>query len=69
MTRAIYLISEPPPDSAILTGLRAAKCEVSEAQSIAEALLQIRATEAANEPVVLVCELDAGAIPIAGAPA
>lgn len=64
MTRAIYLISEPPPDSAILTGLRAAKCEVSEAQSIAETMLQIRAAEAASEPVILVCELDAGAIPL-----
>jgi DNA-binding response OmpR family regulator len=64
MTRAIYLINEPPLDSAILNGLHAAKCEVLQVQSIAEALQQIRVAEADKAPVILICELDAGAIPL-----
>jgi DNA-binding response OmpR family regulator len=62
MTHAIYHLNEPPPDTAIVNGLRAANCEISQTQSITETLLQIRSAEAANEPVVLVCEMDAGAI-------
>ena len=64
MTRAIYLVNELPPDPAVINGLHAAKCEIIQTQSINETLTQIRVAESANMPIVLICELGAGAIPL-----
>lgn len=39
-------------------------CEIIQTQSINETLTQIRVAENANMPIVLICDLDAGAIPL-----
>jgi DNA-binding response OmpR family regulator len=64
MIRVIYLMNDPPPDTAIIKGLRAARCEVIETYTITETLAQIKAADGAHSPIALICELDAGAIPL-----
>ena len=64
MTRAIYLMTQPPPDAAIVSGLRAARCEIVETCSITETYALIKAADVDHTGIVLICELDAGAIPL-----
>ena len=64
MTRAIYLMTQPPPDAAIVSGLRAARCEIVETCSITETYALIKAADVDHTCIVLICELDAGAIPL-----
>ncbi len=63
---SIYLAADNGPDSAVVRGLQQAACDVSEVRSVSEALDKIRALESLEpEPIViLVAEVQAGAIPL-----
>src|SRR5713101_7672943 len=64
MTSAIYFTNKPTPDTAVARGLEAAGCEVIQAHSITEALVQLNNSAGTAGCKVLVAELQAGAIPL-----
>lgn len=59
-TKAVYLMSGPAADAAVLRGLRGAGCSVIQTQSIAQTLSVV--SETPHEDVVLVADTQADAI-------
>ena len=64
MTNAIYFTNKPAPDTAVARGLQEAGCELIEAHSITEALVQLNNGASGGGCTVLVADLQAGAIPL-----
>jgi DNA-binding response OmpR family regulator len=65
---AIYLVGENEPDAAIVRGLQQADCEVLETRTVSETIERVRSGINSMEPsmpiLILVAEVQAGAIPL-----
>lgn len=64
MIRAIYFTNEAVPDPAIMKGLQEAGCEIFHTRSITEAMVRLGNTSGAAAEVVLIADLQSGAIPL-----
>src|ERR1043165_8907384 len=64
MTSAVYFTNKSEPDQAVVRGLQAAGCEVLHARSITDALVHLNNGTGTTGVIVLVAELQAGAIPL-----
>jgi DNA-binding response OmpR family regulator len=64
MTRAIYFTNKPTPDLAVARGLQAAGCELVQSRTITETLTHLNNAAGASIYVVLIADLQAGAIPL-----
>ena len=62
MALAIYLTYLHDPDPAIVRGLRASGCDVVQTRTVKETMALIEATSGASTQIVLVSELQAGAL-------
>lgn len=62
----IYLASDNGPDTAVVKGLQQADCDIIETRTVSEALERIRAIRSQDGAplVILVAEVQAGAIPL-----
>ena len=64
MIRAIYFTNEAVPDPAIMKGLQEAGCEIYHTRSITETMVRLGGTSGASAEVVLIADLQSGAIPL-----
>ena len=62
----IYLATDNGPDTAVVKGLQQADCDIVETRTVSEALEKIRSmrTQEGAPLVILVAEVQAGAIPL-----